>query len=210
MSQPNTPRPSETGSVSSARRREVLRGLGQTSVAAGLAAPVAAFAGSARSWCRSPVDQTKSVQASISGMGSILLSAQANAEVLSKKVSYYASKPNWSGTCSGRSGAITCDTPFKKAFGCGRGAVDSQTRPLSDTKNCLLNKTLLDLCTNYSSTPEAHWACALGNANKLAVPVTGAKFPYTPLQVTSYYLSGDLALKSSAYTFFSQYCEQYA
>ena len=78
--------------------------------------------------------------------------------------------------------------------------------------NCLLNKTLVQLCSNvsYSNSVEAHWACAMANANKINGSDGKASFPYTPAQVAGFYLSSDLALKSAAYTFFTTYCENYA
>jgi hypothetical protein len=78
--------------------------------------------------------------------------------------------------------------------------------PLSNP-SCLLNKSLPTLCKNHASTPEAHWATAFGNANKLASPPTGAPFPYTPAQVVGHFL--DLSIKASAYTFYTTYCENY-
>jgi hypothetical protein len=203
------------------RRRDILKRIGQASAVAGVAAsPVTALAGSARKWCKNPVDQTKCVHASISGMGSVVMSAEASNEVMSRKCSHYASYSNWPASCSNGSQSIICNqsndnnnTKFCVAFNCtSTSAQDSQGRPryIGSTLNsaCLLNKSLSTLCSSYSSTPEAHWATALGNANKLAVPVQGAPFPYTPAQVVSYY--SDAVMASSAYTFFSTYCEQYA
>jgi len=213
MSHDSNPTAPEAAShaASTARRREVLRRLGQTSLAAGLAAPAAAFAGGGRRWCRQPTDQTKCVHASISGMGSILLSAHAGNEVCSRKVSYYCNQSNWGGGWTGAGGGtIACDTTkFKDAFGCAAGALDSGGKQQSSS-DCLLNKTLLALCTNYPNSYEAHWVAALANANNLAAPTLGAAFPYSPLQVVGYYQTVDPVMRSSAYTFFSQYCEQYA
>jgi hypothetical protein len=67
---------------------------------------------------------------------------------------------------------------------------------------------MLVLCTTYQTSQEAHWATALANANKLAMPVTGAAFPYTPGQVVGYYQNA--GMRASAYAFFKDYCEQYA
>jgi hypothetical protein len=205
------PRRSERSAdrLSIARRREILKRIGRTSLVAGAAAsPLAALAGgSGPSWCRHPVDVTKCVHASISGMASIVLSAQASNEVQSKKCSHYSNSSNWPSTCSNGTKAITCNSRFKTAFNCPSGSFDSKG-VATGKAGCLLDKTLLDLCTNYSGSNEAHWACALGNANKLALPVTGAPFPYTPAQVVGHYQDG--TLRPTAYTFYTTFCEQYA
>lgn len=206
----SSPSQATRAEVSTARRREVLRRIGQTTLVAGVASPAAALASGGRAWCRHPVDTNRCVQASISGMGSTMLSAQASDELCAYKVSHYSDKSRWPSTCTGASGTISGDTRFKYAFGCSDGALDSQGRSTSDDSGCLLNKKLADLCKDYPSSPEAHWACALANANKLSAPATGAPFPYTPQQVAGYYLSSDLIQKNAAYTFFSQYCEQYS
>jgi len=198
---------SERGSVN--RRREVLRRLGQASVAAGVASPMAAMATGSKRWCKHPVDTTKCVHASISGMGSTLRSAQANNEVCGRKVSYYCLSGNWPGTCSGATSSITCNSSFKSAFNCVSGALDSNGYNQFDSR-CLLNKSLITLCNNYSSSPEAHWAAAMANANKVNGSDGKAPFPYTPAQVAGYYLSSDLAAKAAAYEFFTTYCENYA
>ncbi len=212
--QPKTTQPAQTPSA--ARRREILRRIGQASVAAGAAAsPVAALAtGSPRKWCKDPVNTTKCVQASISGMGSVVLSAQASNEVCGKKCSHYAVAGNWPASCSNGSVAITCNsatdssnTKFKVAFACAGGALDSLGKAQADPA-CLLNMSLPTLCASYPTSVEAHWATALGNANKLVAPVGSAPFPYTPAQVVGHFQN--LAMKASAYTFYTTYCENYA
>ena len=198
-----------SGQHSIARRREILRRIGKASILAGAATPMAALAtGSPQHWCKHPVDTTKCVHASISGMGSVLMSAQASNEVCSKKCSHYANTSNW----------VTCNpsTKFCVAFNCTSWTVkDSNNVQRCDqwgneNASCLLNKTLSNLCSSHSSAVEAHWATALGNAYKLVTPTVGAPFPYSPGEVVAYFGSTDLTLKSSAYTFFSTYCEQYA
>lgn len=193
------------------RRREVLRRMGQASLAAGAAAPMAALAGTGKRWCKHPVDTTKCVHASVSGMGSNLMSRNPNDEVCAKKVSHYATSTNWPGTCFGAASTIVCTDTFKKAFNCSGTAVDSGGRAQSNT-DCLLNKRLIDLCSMpaYNTSAEAHWVCAMANANKINGSDGKASFPYTPAQVAGFYLSTDLVLKSSAYTFFTTYCENYA
>lgn len=213
------------GKPSIARRREILQRIGKTSVIAGAAAsPLAALAGGGtRKWCKHPVDTNKCVQATISGVASVVLSAQASNEVCSKKCSHYASCTNWPSSCSNGSTNIKCNdtndnnnTKFCVAFNCNSWtAKDSNGVQRCDqwgnpNWNCLLNKSLPTLCNSHASSPEAHWATALGNANKLIAPPTGAPFPYSPGQVVAYFGSADLQLKSSAYTFFKDYCEQYA
>jgi hypothetical protein len=210
-----------SGPTSIARRREILKRIGMGAAAAGAAAsPMAAMAGSARKWCKHPTDTTKCVHASISGMASVVMSAQASNEVCSKKCSHYANYANWPGSCTNGTQAITCNnsndsynTKFCVAFKCEAWtAQDSHGRPryVNGVLNtdCLLNKSLKTLCNLHSGETEAHWATALGNANKLMAPTTGAPFPYTPGNVVSFY--GDPAKKAAAYTFFSTYCEQYA
>lgn len=186
-----------------ARRREILRRIGKASVLAGAATPIAALAtGSPQHWCKDPVDATKCVHASISGMGSVVLSAQASNEVKSRKCSYYGASGSWTGGCSST-------TSFATAFGCAAGSKDSGGLPLSDS-NCLLNKSVRFLCASNATSPsvEARWATALGNAYNPNVPATGAPFPYTPAEVVAFYF--DLGRKAAAYAFFSQYCETYA
>lgn len=191
------------------RRREVLRRMGQASIAAGTASPIAALATGSKRWCKHPLDSTKCVHATVSGMGSTLLSAQASNEVCGRKVSHYSSVSNWPGTCSGATGTITCNTLFKNAFNCSTAALDSNGVKQGNS-GCLLDKSLLALCTSHSSSPEARWACALANANKVNGSDGKAPFPYTPAQVAGYYLSTDLATKAAAYEFFTTYCENYA
>jgi hypothetical protein len=74
----------------------------------------------------------------------------------------------------------------------------------------LLNKSLPDLCKNYSSSPEAHWATALGNANKLKNPIQGAPFPYSQREVVDFFNTTDLIKRTAAYTFFRDYMQTYA
>lgn len=204
-------RPSRANAESIARRREVLKNLGRAGVAGGVAAsPLAAFAGGGGPWCRNVIDHNKCVHASISGMASVLMSATASQEVCSKTCSYYGNSGNWPSGCKGGTGgstSINCNTSFKVAFGCGPSATDSQGYPQSDSR-CLLNKSLVQLCTSYQAYAEAHWATALANSNKLAAPLSGAPFPYRPADVVSHY--GDANMKAQAYTFYTQYCEIYS
>ena len=195
-----------SGQPSITRRREILRRIGKASVLAGAATPMAALAtGSPRHWCKHPVDTTKCVHASISGMGSVVLSAQASNEVKSRKCSYYATG-GWTGGCSST-------TKFATAFGCAANTSDSGSPPRpryisgSENPNCLLNMSVQTLCSSQASTVEAHWATALGNAYNPSVPASGAPFPYTPAEVVA--LFSDLSRKDAAYAFFSQYCETY-
>jgi Tfp pilus assembly major pilin PilA len=210
--------PSEppNGASSMGRRREILRRIGKASVIAGASAtPLAAMATGTRRWCRHPIDTTRCVQASISGMGSVVMSAQASNEVCGKKCSHYASTSNWPSSCSNGTSSIVCNsstdsnnTRFKTAFKCDvAGTFDSLGVAISNS-NCLLNKSLPTLCRDYSNSVEAHWATALGNANKLASPTTGAPFPYTPAQVVGHY--GDAGMRASAYAFYTTYCENYS
>ena len=204
------PQPPErtAGQPSIARRREILKRIGKVSVLAGAAAsPMAAMATGGRKWCRHPVDTTKCVQASISGMASVILSAQASDEVCAKKCSHYATSTNWPSTCSNGSISFNCNTVFATAFNCASGTSDS-LGVVRGHSGCLLDKTMLVLCTSYQGSLEAHWATALANANKLAVPAVGAAFPYTPGQVVGHFQ--DLAVRTSAYSFYTTYCENYA
>ena len=204
------PRQSEpaSGPPSIARRREILKRIGKTSVLAGAAAsPLAAMATGTRKWCRHPVDTTKCVQASISGMASVVLSAQTSDEVCAKKCSHYSTSTNWPTSCSNGSITVTCNTPFATTFNCAGGTSDS-LGVVRGQSGCLLDKTMLVLCTSHPTTAEAHWATALGNANKLITPPVGAPFPYTPGQVVGHFQ--DLAVRSSAYSFYTTYCENYA
>jgi hypothetical protein len=219
----------DAAKLSIARRREILKQIGAAS-AAGAAAtsPMSALAGGSTSgrWCHSPIDYNKCVHASISGMGSVMHSAQAGNEVCSKKCSHYASYTNWPSNCTNGQKTITCNssndkynTKFCDVFNCNNhSAKDSNGVSLYSyqwgkwtmNSNCLLSKSLPTLCASNPSTMEAHWATAVGNANLLQSPVGSAPFPYSPAQVCGYYSSADLTMKSAAYTFFSQYCEQYA
>jgi hypothetical protein len=190
------------------RRREILRRIGRASVVAGAAgSPLSALAtGNPRRWCKD-IPSNKCVQASISGMGSVVMSAQASNEVCSKKCSHYASTANWPGSCSNGSTAITCNTAFKTAFNCNVGGTFDSLGVSISNGNCLLHKSLATLCSSYSNTVEAHWATALANANKLASPATGAPFPYTPGEVVAHF--GNVNIRASAYTFYTTYCENY-
>ena len=199
-----------SGTSSIARRREILKRIGKSSILAGAAAsPLAAMAGGGRPFCRDPITTTKCVQASVSGMASVVLSAQAGNEVCSHKCSHYANSGNWPVSCTnGTTSGLTCNTQFKTAFKCPAGSSDSGGK-VTGTAGCLLDKTLLDLCANYSGTSEAHWACALANANK-CVNVSGyANFPYPPATVVDGHYQ-NASMRGQAYTFYSTYCEAQA
>lgn len=204
--------------ASASRRREILKRFGKTSLIAGVASsPLAAMAtGSSKKWCKHPLDQTKCVAASISGVGSVVLSAQASSEVCSKKCSHYSSTTNWPSNCSNGSAPIDCNTKFCDAFGCTAwNAQDSngiQRRPsagAAQNPDCLLNKKLITLCTSFASSPEAAWCTGLANANKLANPSTGAPFPYTPGEVVGHFSSTDFTFRAAALTFYRDYAQTY-
>ena len=131
---------------------------------------------------------------------------QASDEVMAKRCSHYSSSGNWPSNCNNGSTTITCNSTFATAFGCPGGSSDS-SGTVKGQPGCRLDKTLLQLCTSYSTSQEAHWATALGNANKLAVPAMGAAFPYSQGQVVGHYQ--DVAQRSSAYSFYTTYCENY-
>lgn len=211
--QPSTSQPGVTSSI--AGRRAILKRIGGASVVAGAASPLSALAGTGRKWCKHPTDSTKCVQASISGAASVLMSAQASDEVKSYKCSHYGSSTNWPSICNNGSTSITCSTMFCTAFKCDyAGLYDSEGRPTRNsngTRNtdCLFNKSLVTLCSQHAGTKEARWACALANANKLAVANgTSAAFPYTPAQVVA--LAQDSSKRDAAYAFFTTYTETYS
>lgn len=204
--------------ASAARRREILKRFGKTSLVAGAASPLSALAtGSGRKWCKHPVDQTKCVQASISGVASVVLSAQASNEVQSKKCSHYSTGSNWPTSCHNGTNSFTHNSKFCDVFKCtawdakdSNGVKRKYSSGGSEDPNCLLNKTLLTLCQSHASKPEAAWCTGLANANKLASPSSGAPFPYTPSQVLTHFASTDLTFRNSALTFYRDYAQTYA
>ena len=205
------------GSV--ARRREILRRMGQASIAAGaVASPMAAMATGSRKWCKHKTDPNKCVQASVSGAGSIVLSRQANDEVKCKNPTHYSDCSKWPATCTAGNGSggyvtVKCNDPndannvkLRVAFNCLGLTQDSRGYPLADSR-CLLNMGPAKVCATAPDSLEAHWATALGNANKLATPLEGAPFPYTPREVIELALSAN---SSTALAFFRDYCEAYS
>ena len=196
----NTPSTDSTGSPSVNRRREALRRIGLVSAAAGGAAtPMAALATGTtpRKWCYDKY-KTKKVQSSVSGMNSIMVSAQPADEHYGKGCNHYKWTANIPSPC-------TSGTKFKDIFPCASGSTDSNGvtyNPGSGANGCLFHKTIPELCASHSSKDEAGWAVAYCNSAKL---YSVGKFPYSMTQVVGFW--GDLTKRGSAQTFFRNYME---
>ncbi len=193
--------------TSIARRREILRRLGQASAAAGLASPLAALAGGSTTgtpWCYQSKVSTTCVHASISGCGSVLLSAQAHGpQCNGKSCSYYTN------SCINNSKIPTScqQLVFKKVFSCSGS--DSLGTPSSNW-NCLFNKTFSQiLCSNnktnnnyWYNSAEAHWVTAYCNST---VGYNAGSFPYQTSDVCGHY--SNAGIKADAYNFYCNYME---
>lgn len=188
---------------SNASRRRALQNFGRASAAAGLASPLAALAGgSGRPWCYRDKTKTTCVQASISGVGSVVLSAQANgSENHGKSCGYYKSSQNIPSACAG--------LVFKNIFACSGN--DSNGKSMSQGTNCLFNLTLTQLLCEQkvagsNSSPEAHWATAYCNSHVgYNTDPAVSTYPYSKTQVAAYYSNSNMRLP--AYNFFCNYME---
>ena len=201
--------------ASIARRREILRRVGRASAAAGLASPLTAFAWSSGAtgtpWCYKDKVSTTCVHATISGSGSVLLSAQANGKQnWGKACKYYNNYNSYTGKCdTSRVPSVCRDTPFKNIFSCsgsdslGQG-MGSQWRP---NQNCLFNKTVGQILCSTNATInnsfEAHWAAAYCNSVQY---YSQDSFPYTPTEVCSHYANVG-GIRDAAYSFYTNCME---
>lgn len=180
--------PAQGQAPSIIRRRALLRGLGASSVAvAGAATPLTARATYSGNYCRHPTTQ-KCHQATVSGCQSVIMSLAPNNpnDCKGHKCSHYSTPSNWPTGCNnGYNRNFDCNTKFYLVFEC--------------QWTTMRNRTLLDLCTNYPTSDEAHFACAIANAKKRS------PFPYTQKQVVDYHNSTDL--KIPARDFFSTFME---
>lgn len=194
-------------SSSASRRRDVLRLLGRSAAGAGAASPLLAMAtgGSGRPYCHKDWTKTTCVQASISGAGSIMMSAEASGGNLhgGKKCSDYNEKWKVPTACK--------DVLFKDLFGCSGS--DSLGQPMmngsSVNTNCMFNKKPHQICGNstYSNTPEAHWVTAYCNASKYHSPaLASSTFPYSPAEVKDHYQNVG-GKKAAAYAFYVNHME---
>lgn len=204
--QRKTPPLSETGAGPASsihRRRDILKRLGQASAMAGVASPIAALAGgSGRPWCYKDKTCTTVVGASISGVGSVLISAQVNGtQNYGNSCSHFNNSGNIPSGCGG--------VVFKSVFSCS--GKDSLGQPLS-SKYCLFNQTISGiLCSSnpaWTGSAEAHWATAYCNASRYSTNSSSSTFPYSQSQVCSYF--SDVNNKAAAYSFFCGYMENVA
>jgi len=180
------------------QRREALRRVGRAAAAAGAASPMAALAGDDRKWTCNP-PKTKKVHATISGCKSVLLSGQPGNQCYGKSCSYYKYTSNIPAGCKTTSGRAK---KFKEIFACAT-LKDSQGK-VSGQPGCYFDKRIDDLCANFASTKEAHWAVAYCNSKALwSATDSMSKFPYSPAQVQNYWTNQDL----NAYCFFTDYME---
>jgi hypothetical protein len=187
------------GAQSVARRREALRRIGLLSAAAGGAAtPMAALATTTpRKWCYDKT-KTKKVQSSVSGMNSIMMSAQPADEHFGKNCGGYGSSTNLPSACS-------TNPKFRDLFSCVDGSKDSAGvtyNPWDSSNGCLFHKRVTTLCGSLGTTAEAGWATAYCNSAAL---YSQGKFPYSTTQVTGFW--GDITKRPSAQTFFRDYME---
>lgn len=175
-----------------ARRRAILKRIAGASAAAGVAAtPLSALAGgSVRPWCKNKTAGTN-VNASVSAVASIILSASPGSQKFGQAGTYFTISTN----CY-----LSTDT-FASIFGVTSGS-DSKGVAFGTT-GCLLNMLCSTLLTaNYSSTAEYHWLTAYCNA-KLTQNNVPNTFPYLPGAVKTYYS----AKNSAALTFFTNFME---
>lgn len=187
-----------TGAQSVARRREALRRIGLLSAAAGGAAtPMAALATTTpRKWCYDKT-KTKKVQSSVSGMNSVMMSAQPADEHYGKNCSWYANSANLPSACS-------TNPKFKDLFACATGSKDSNNVTYDPYYNngCLFHKRITTLCGNHAGNVEAGWATAYCNSSAL---YSQGKFPYSTTQVTGFW--SDITKRPAAQVFFRDYME---
>ena len=184
------------------RRREALRRLGRAGAAAGAASPMAALAtgGGGRKWCHDKY-KTKKVHASVSGMNSVVMSADPSDENYGKPCGHYGSAGNIPSVCGG-------DKKFSQFFTCGWQSRDSRNVVFDNStyskNNCLFHKTITQLCGSHGETAEAGWMTAYCNAAALHGQ---GKFPYSMSEVRAFWDSGDLQVRASAQTFFRGFME---
>jgi hypothetical protein len=198
-----TPATSET---SIARRREILRRIGGATAAAGLASPLAAFAGgSGHPWCYKDKTYTTCVHASISGAASVLLSAQANGtQNYGHSCDYYHN----SGSHTHIPTSCQNDNrTFGTIFSCSGS--DSNGKH-SGQKGCLFDKTITTLLCDSGSTtarsPEGHWASAYCNATRYSSDLSYSTFPYKQSDVCAHYQNVG-GIKAQADSFYRNYME---
>ena len=203
----NSAKPSAAGEApldSIRQRRAALRSIGRASALLGAASPLAAMATgkSGRPWCYKDTSRTTCVHASISGIGSVLHSAQANGnQHYGHGCSYYQTYGN-AGACK--------DKKFKQIFNCSSASTDSRGEPPrksgANNPDCLFNMKPHQVCTSASDSPEAHWFTAYCNALKLhRADVASSQFPYHPNTVVAHYSDGRIV--ASAYLFYKNHME---
>lgn len=194
----NTPSTDKADNPSVNRRREALRRIGMVSAAAGGAAtPMAALAtGTPRKWCYDK-SKTRKVQSSVSGMNSIMMSAQPADEHYGKNCSWYSNSVNLPSACS-------TNPKFRDLFSCATGSTDSNgvTYDPFNNNGCLFHKRITTLCGTYGGKPEAGWVTAYCNSAAL---YSQARFPYSTTQVVGFW--GDMTKRGAAETFFRNYME---
>lgn len=162
------------------RRRDILRRFGQASLASGASSPLAALAGgtNGNKHCLHKTKQQQ-VHASISGMNSVVLSAQTGQESHGYHCGHYGNPSNVPPSCK----TSTRCKKFKEIFPCGANDVDSHGHKQklwngSTDPDCYFNMTIDQLCSLSADCDEKHWVTAYCNASADHPQRTILNYPY--------------------------------
>jgi hypothetical protein len=196
----STPTP-ESGKESVTRRRDILRRIGQGSVAAGVSTPLAALATGSTSGQKHCFHKTKTqhVHASLSGMNSVVMSAQAGNESSGYGCNHYKNPSNVPSSCKTTS-ASRCKK-YKEIFACSNTDVDSQGKRIGQN-GCYFDKTIDQLCNVAADCEEKHWVTAYCNAST-DHPDRSLNYPYNCSELIGFRGNPDKKLVASE---FFRYC----
>ena len=195
--EPGAPKGEGTATVgvdSAARRRALLKGMGSGAALAAAAMPLQALATGGRKKCFHKTDWDKPVEATISGVQSVIASGMAAdiPESPGRDCTYYRDTSNWpkdfgnNAYCRGKGGAaFLSDRPYYEVFGC---TVDSNT-----------SKPCKDIMAQQVY-PHRHWVTACLNAT-----VFGDRFSYQPDEIVAFH--NDSTRNLDALNFFVNYQE---
>ncbi len=184
------------GLESVARRRGLLRGLSVGAAVSGAALPMSALATGGRKSCFHKDTPAKKCKASVSGMHSVIASAQVNdwPESPGKHCSHYQNSSNWPADSSGKfcrgvnNTAFRRTAKYKDVFACAGGGDN--------------DKTIGEIMDGYPDSARGHWITACLNATKY-----GSQFSYTADEIVA--LHNDPARTLDAQMFFRDYQENY-
>jgi hypothetical protein len=198
----SAPAPTPGSAPSSAsRRRDVLRRIGQGSLIAGASAPLAALAtGNGRKHCFHRT-KTQQVHASLSGMNSVVMSAQPGSEAGGHGCSKYTDPTKVPASCKTQiSGSqYRCKT-FNEIWPCAPTDTDSHGKKMGES-GCFFDMTIDTLCAQTVDCDEKHWVTAYCNASP--DNSSALNYPYSCAEVKGF--RSDANKKLVAMEFF-KYC----